>query len=154
MAGGRPRKHDRTKVINDMLEWARKDTSLNVNEFCAWHVDPPIGPRMLSLWAKDDEEFLISYEAVKAFLAHRREKALQQGGLHVKCYDICAPAYDYVIYEQQMAYEAYKSKLKQEEQATVKEEDKVRFDAIMNQLSSLQSASNQATSKVSNVDKS
>jgi hypothetical protein len=150
----RPRTHDREKIMLDMIDWAKKDTSLNVNEFCAWFCDPPTSPKRLSQWSKDDPLFEESYDACKSFLAHRRENALRTGELHVKAYDICAPAYDYVIYEQQMKLEAYKSKLKQEEQTTVKEEDKTRFDAIMSQLSSLQSASNQATSNIKREDKS
>jgi hypothetical protein len=154
MAMGRPRTFDRNKILADLLEWAKKPTSLNINEFCAWHVDPPIGPRKLSEWSKVDANFAESYDACKAFLAHRREVALTTGELHVKAYDICAPAYDYIIYEQQLNYEVFKSKLKQAEQFQVKEEDNKRFDAIMSQLSSLQSASNQATSNDNKVDKS
>lgn len=147
MVMGRPRIYDREKILTDMLAWAKKDTSLNVNEFCAWYVDPPIGPRMLSIWSKEDDNFMQSYEAVKAFLAHRREQALKDGDIHVKCYDICAPAYDYLIKEEYREQEAYKSKLKQEEQKSSTPEQEDKYNSIMSQLSSLQSSSNQATSK-------
>lgn len=150
----RPRTHDREKIMIDMLEWAMKDTSLNVNQFCAWFCNPPIGPQKLSEWSKEDDWFRESYDAVKAFVAYRRECALKTGELHVKAYDLCAPAYDYIIREMQHAFESFKSKLKQEEQSPVKEEDKHRFDAIMNQLSSLQSSSIQASTKCNTETKS
>lgn len=151
MVSGRLREHDRNQIALDLIEWAQKDDSLNLNAFCALKMLPP---SKISQWAKEDDFFRQAYEMAKAHVGARREECLRTGRLHVKAYDLNAPVYDYFLKEERRLQAEFESRLKQEEQATVKEEDKVRFDAIMNQLSSLQSASNQATSKVSNVDKS
>lgn len=91
--GGQPSPYDRDKVFADLIEWARKDDSLNFNKFCAMY-DPPFGVRRLHEWCKNHPEYTLAYETAKAFLGFRREEKLSEGSLHVKCYDLNATVYD------------------------------------------------------------
>ena len=36
----RPREHDRDKIASDLLEWAQKEDSINLNKFCAMNLLP------------------------------------------------------------------------------------------------------------------
>ena len=96
---GRPREHNREQIAIDIIEWAKKDDSINVNKFCAYY-DPPFPCRKLSEWSKECNHFRESYETAKNFLAFRREEWLNNENLHVKAYDLTAAAYDFVIKEE------------------------------------------------------
>jgi hypothetical protein len=93
---GRPRKWDRDKVAQDMLEWAKQPDSINLNKFCALY-EPPIPPSFITKWANQSEEFDQAYESVKSSLGYRREEMLTNNTLHVKAYDLNATVYDYFI---------------------------------------------------------
>jgi hypothetical protein len=132
----RPREHDRDQIADELIKWAEKDDSINLNKFCAINALPP---SKLSQWAKEEDAFRQSYELAKAHLAARREQWLGFGALHVKAYDICAPAYDYFLKEEKRAQAEYESELKSRTEISVTDEIKEMFSATMNQLSSLQS---------------
>lgn len=97
MVSGRLREHNREKIAADMIEWAKKDDSLNLNGFCAEKLLPP---SKISQWAKEDDFFRQAYEITKALLAKRREEALETGTLHVKAYDLNARVYDAFLREE------------------------------------------------------
>src|SRR5258708_19190957 len=86
---GRPREHNREQIAKDLIEWARKPESINLNEFCA-HYEPIISPPKIGQWARECSEFRSAYEAAKAFLGYRREQKLNKQELHVKAYDLNA----------------------------------------------------------------
>lgn len=95
---GRPREHNREQIFHDVIEWARKDDSINLNKFCCLY-NPPFPPKKLSEWSGEDEIFREAYDIAKAFIAFRREEKLNLGELHVKAYDLNAAAYDYFVRE-------------------------------------------------------
>jgi hypothetical protein len=136
--GGRPRKHDREQIANDMIKWAEKFDSINVNKFCALY-KPPFSVRKLSEWSKEDDNFRESYDIVKSFLAFRREEWVSQDKLHVKAYDLSACAYDHIIKEEKRQQAEFESALKEKELIAVSESDNKRFDDMMNQIKELQS---------------
>jgi hypothetical protein len=94
---GRPRKFDRDEYAIKLATWALKDDSLNLNGFCG---EEGIPATYLHVWARDNQNFSLAYEATKAKLARRREVALKEGNLHVKAYDLNARVYDKELYGQ------------------------------------------------------
>jgi hypothetical protein len=104
---GRPRKHDRDQIGIDLIEWAKKDDSINFCKFCALK---NIRPSKLTVWSNEDPDgFGEDYDIAKAYLGYRREEWLNSGNLHVKAYDFNACAYDYFMAEEkrnQMTFEA------------------------------------------------
>jgi len=137
MVAGRPREHDREKIIQDMIEWAKLPTSLNVNQFVAEY-KIMITPRKLSEYAKEDDKFRESYEHVKAHLGARREVAVNTGKLHVKAYDLNATAYDFVLKEDRQETKIFDNELaKLQVQEKLSDETIALFKAYMEQMNSL-----------------
>jgi len=98
--GGRPREFDRVKIAADLLEWAAKDDSINLNKFCAYN---GINPYAMLRWKEEDKEFRKAYEEAKSWLGFRREEQLSKGKLHVKAYDLNATVYDAFGREEKLA---------------------------------------------------
>jgi hypothetical protein len=96
---GRPREYDRDQIARDLIEWAKKPDSINLNKFCALH-DPIIPPSYITDWAKECDDFSAAYESAKLFLGFRREEKLNDETLHVKAYDLNAKTYDYFLNDQ------------------------------------------------------
>ena len=108
----RPREHDRDKIAQDLVKWAQKDDSINLNHFCALNL---LAPSKISQWAKEDESFRQAYETAKAFLGYRREMLLNKEMLHVKAYDLNATTYDHFLKEERRDQSSFESNLKKEE---------------------------------------
>lgn len=108
---GRHKMWDRDKVAENLIEWAKKEDSINLNGFCITH-DPLIPPSYLSVWAKEDDNFSQAYDTAKAFLAVRRELKLKNNELHVKAYDLNAAVYDYFLKEERRKEKEYEAGLK------------------------------------------
>ena len=116
MAIGRPREHDREKIAKDLITWAKKDTSINLNEFCALN---GLAPSKITIFANEDDFFRKAYEEAKAYIGYRREQKLNSGELHVKAYDLNANTYDYFLKHERKDQLEYEAKLKtQQEEAT------------------------------------
>lgn len=96
---GRPREHDRVQIAKDIVEWAKKEDSINLCKFCALY-EPPIPPQKLTLWSKECNNFREAYDTAKMFLGFRREEWLNAEVLHVKAYDLNAQTYDYFLKEE------------------------------------------------------
>ncbi len=111
---GRPREHDRDQVAKDLIEWAKKDDSINLNKFCAYY-DPIIPPSKISEWAKEDSKFREAYQSAKSFLGYRREEMLNKDKLHVKAYDLNATTYDHFLKEEKKEMAIFQSELTQKE---------------------------------------
>lgn len=137
---GRPREHNREKIAQDLIEWAKRDSSINLNEFCCTR-DPPLNPRKISEWAKEDEYFREAYESAKAFIGFRREQKLKNNELHVKAYDLNAAVYDYFLKQEKREQAEFESALKQQELAKVSEADAMKLDAFVKQVSEAQELS-------------
>jgi len=130
--GGRPRKHDREQIAIDMVEWAHKDDSFNLNGFCAEQL---IAPSKITEWARADDEFRLAYETAKAILGTRRERGLATGALHVKAYDLNACVYDQFLKEDKREQAKYEADLKLKEIEKVPEQIQEGFERLMNQFS-------------------
>jgi hypothetical protein len=109
MAAGRPREYDLKKVANDLIEWAKKDDSINLNKFCA-HND--IVPSTMLRWKDEDKEFREAYDKTKSYIAFRREEQLSKGKLHVKAYDLNATVYDAFSRDEKMYMAKYEADVK------------------------------------------
>lgn len=149
--GGRPREHNREQIAKDLIEWARKEDSINLNAFCALY-DPPIPPSKIYIFGSEDPEFRKSVEIAKAFLAARRESWLSKDWLHVKGYDINAATYDYFLKEEKRDQAKFESSLRKEEVKLVDEKTEKNFDKLMGMISDKQTqALNNAESNI-NID--
>lgn len=91
LLNGRPREHDRYQIAIDLIEWAQKDDSYNLNGFTA---ETLIDPSKLINWAKEDESFRQALNIAKGILGKRREQGLTEGKVHQKAYDLNATVYD------------------------------------------------------------
>ncbi len=138
-SAGRPREHNREQIAQDMIEWARKDDSLNLNKFCALY-DPPIPPSKITHWAKEEEGFRQAYESTKAFIGFRREEKLNANELHVKAYDLNATTYDHFLKEERRQQAEFEAALKSDENQKVDDKIEFGYKSIMIQLGNLQSS--------------
>jgi hypothetical protein len=154
---GRPREHDRDQIASELIEWARKDNSINLNAFCCTR-EPPLDPSKLSNWAKEDDYFRQVFKATKTFLAVRREQWVSSEQLHQSAYSRTSKVYDHFEKEEARDEFAYQKELEakvgKEINASANEDVKTRLDATLNQLSELQSSLNKAKSKINNELKS
>lgn len=136
---GRPREHNREQIAYDMIEWARKPDSINLNKFCALY-DPPIPPSKITHWAKEEDYFRQAYESAKAFLGFRREEMLNENTLHVKAYDLNAATYDHFLKEERRQQAEYEMALKSQSDMAVDDKIVESFEKTMKQLERLQSS--------------
>jgi len=111
MAGGRPPEYDRSKIANDLIEWAKKPDSINLCKFCATY-EVMLPPSYISVWAKESTEFSQAYEFAKTCIGARREELLNSEQLHVKAYDLNAKTYDYFLNEQAQKSAEFEANLK------------------------------------------
>jgi len=133
---GRPREYDLKKVADDLLAWAAKDDSINLNKFCAYN---DINPNTMLRWKEENPQFRGAYEQAKAWLGFRREEQLSKGKLHVKAYDLNATVYDAFGREEKLALSKHDSDLKKQEVTYNNEEASKQLQSLMSQLSTLQS---------------
>lgn len=131
--GGRFRKHDRDDIADKLVEWAKKDDSLNLCGFCA---DNLIVPSKITIWAKECENFRKAYELSKSFIANRRERKLSNGELHVKAYDLNANTYDFFLKEGKREEKKFESELKSKEQETAQQLTPEQINQIIEQSKS------------------
>jgi predicted amidophosphoribosyltransferase len=133
---GRPREHDREKIAHDLIEWAKKDDSINLNKFCAFN---EIVPSKISQWAKEDDNFRQAYELAKSFIGYRREEMLNREELHVKAYDLNATNYDYFLRDEKRQQSEFEAALKSQEIEKYTQDDLNKYQSLMSQLDKLQS---------------
>lgn len=154
---GRPREHDRDSIKDQLIEWAKKEESINLCGFCGSR-EPPLNPVMVTTWAREDHEFRLAYETAKGIIGGRREVNLNKGKLHVKAYDLNSTVYDHFLKDEkriQMELELDIKKQLIEWEAKLKASGNVvdeavteQFELLMGQLSALQEARKRAaTSK-------
>ncbi len=148
---GRPREHNREQIAIDMIEWARKPDSLNLNKFCALY-NPPIPPSKITHWAKEEEIFRQAYESTKAFIGFRREEKLNSNELHVKAYDLNATTYDHFLKEERRDQAQFEAALKLDENQKVDDKIEHGYKSIMSQLDKLQSSDRKIDESNSNSE--
>jgi macrodomain Ter protein organizer (MatP/YcbG family) len=148
------RKYDRTEICALLLEWSDKGDSINLSGFCAEYNIPPTA---IDNWVKNttDEAKAISeiLNIVKSKIAARRERYLNNNQIHVKCYEKNAQTYDYFMnqtYRENVEFEI-KAKILQERMED--KEANIQFDALMKQLSALQSSA-EASPVIENIEES
>ncbi len=115
MGIGRPQEYDKNEIANKLINWSKKDDSINLNKFCALNSIPP---SYLSVWAKESETFSQAYELAKSHLGYRREEMLTMETLHVKAYDLNAATYDYFLKEEKRKQAEFESSLRKDEGGT------------------------------------
>jgi hypothetical protein len=109
--GGRPREHDRDKIASELLDWAKKEDSINLNKFCCTR-EPPLAPSVVLRWSKECDKFRLAYETAKSYLGFRREEWLSAETLHVKAYDLNATNYDMFMRDDKRQQAEYEASLK------------------------------------------
>lgn len=114
MGAGRPREHDRELIAANLIEWAKKDDSINFNKFCAY-CDPILPVAKLRQWAAEDDKFRTAYEQAKTFLAFRREEFVSNDRLHSAAWGRNAKHYDVSLKQDEEASEAYTASLRKDE---------------------------------------
>lgn len=105
----RKKEYDREEMAAKLLEWAKKDTSINFNGFCAQELIPP---QNISKWKHENECFHEAYDITRSILATRREHGLNAGTVHVKTYDLNAGVYDYFLKEESRDEKKFDASLK------------------------------------------
>lgn len=120
----RPKEHDRMKIAEEMIEWAKLPDSINLNKFCCLH-DPILSASMIIRWSKEDPEFRQAYETAKSFLGYRREEKLTNNELHVKAYDLNATNYDLFLRDEKREQAQFESDLRKKEIETQTEAAKL-----------------------------
>ena len=104
---GRKRVHDRKLIAEQLINWARKDSSLNLNEFCC---QQNASAKTIMDWANQDPEFGEAYKVAKAYIAVRREKT--GSGLLPRAYELNAAVYDLILKNHIMEIAEFEAKLK------------------------------------------
>jgi hypothetical protein len=137
MVAGRPQEYDRVKIANDLIEWAKRSDSINLNKFCAYN-DPIISPHAMLRWCREDDKFRTAYEKAKTFLAFRREEQLSSGELHAKAYDLNATVYDQFHRAEKIELDDLESARKQKEAQAASKEEQDKANAVVEALSRLQ----------------
>lgn len=151
MVSGRLREHNREQIAQELIEWAKKDDSINLNKFCALRL---LAPSKISQWAKEDEFFRQAYETAKAYIGYRREEKLNSDELHVKAYDLNATVYDHFLKEERQNQAKYEADLKAQEQLPYSQDQVEKVDALMDLLAKTQSARKMAVKRVKTDHKS
>lgn len=145
---GRPPR-DLVALANELLAWAQKDTSLNLNGFCAANLLPP---QKISLYAEQDEVFREALETTKGILAERREARLSEGTLHCKAYDLNANVYDHFMDHKQEKRMKLEHDYKKAETAQVTEQVDKNFLALMAMLNGNQASQSNIASTTESAE--
>lgn len=128
MAGGRPG-FDKELIAQQMLDWVKKPTSLNL---CGFSAEYLVSPRIVMQWAKENEEFSRVYMITKAILGERREQMLKTGELHKSAYDLNINTYDLYRKEECREEKQFESDLKNKDANTQIENLSTLIDQIKN----------------------
>lgn len=139
---GRLRTHDRDQIAIDMLEWVKKDASLNLNGFCAEQL---ISPSKITNWAKEEEFFRQAYELTKAVIANRREQKLSKGELHVKSYDLNATVYDHFLREERRSQSIFDAELSAKVAKEASKDESAAVQSLLDALNKMRDDQPQST---------
>ena len=96
-------------IGGELLEWAKRDDSINLNQYC-WEFNVPYSA-IISL-RNNYDSFKDLFSIVKSAIAVRRETMLTEENLHVKSYTLNAFVYDQFMREEHMDRKEHEMKLK------------------------------------------
>lgn len=88
---GRPRVYDPDEIANEMLEWVKKEDSINIAQFCA---DRGYLPGLIWRLDKESEDFSYAYTITRMKLAERRERYLNNNLLNYGAWQRYQRGYD------------------------------------------------------------
>lgn len=135
MVAGRPRLYDREKLAESIIEWAKKDSSMNLNAFC---YENDLDPDQVIDWAAEKgTDFSRAYRIAKSFIAVRREERASSGQLHQKAYAINADVYDRILRAERREEKRFDAELNKE---VVQAQSKEQLEALDNMQSMLRMA--------------
>lgn len=159
MVAGRPRTttpppEKCIELGKKLVKWATEKTEPDEplrSRFCEWYTLEEIG-MIKAEWKLliQVEEFWPYYEQAQAALGRR----IIDGTINPSIGHRFMWYYVPEAKEQEFEKMQFESDLKKQENAAVNEQDKARYDALMYQLSAMQSASNSSTSTESKDNKS
>lgn len=86
-----PRKYDRSLIILEMMDWVKKEDSINFASFC---FDYGYQPSLIWRLDREDDEFHDAYTLAKLKLAERRERQLNAEMMHYSAYMRYQRSYD------------------------------------------------------------
>lgn len=89
--GGAPRKYNPEIIIQEMLEWVKKESSINFVGFC---FDKGYLPDLIWRLEKESQDFSDAYTMVKMKLAERRERMLNGEKLNYGSWQRYQKGYD------------------------------------------------------------
>lgn len=110
----RLREYDRDDIAMQLIEWAQKDDSINLNAFCGQLL---LDPSKISIWAKEEESFRKAYKIAKSLIAARRELRLSDNSLHQKAYDLNATVYDHFLHEAKREQAEFEAEMKKKSES-------------------------------------
>lgn len=113
---GRPQEYNREEIAQKLLEWSRKEDSLNLCAFCG---EIEFNPQMLYKWATEKTEFSNTYNIVKAKLGARRELKKNEATIHLASYNMNAPTYDYFLKQEKRDQAQFEASLKEKEELKI-----------------------------------
>jgi hypothetical protein len=158
-AGGRPQEHDRIQIGNDLVNWAKT----NSNAFTIPQFATSIGlhSEILRNWCKTDNQFRSLYMQAKELIGYNRLNSNLNKELSDTTYNKTLYHYDYDLREDSREEKSFDNDLKKhlaEFEAKLRSADGLvdenltsQFEALMNQVSSLQK-SVKSSSKIKSTE--
>lgn len=93
---GRPVKYDLEKMGLKLLEWAKKDTSTFLLEFCN---ENDLCPDYLSTWGHEDDGFSKALKKAKSWIAVRQQKMVNSNSFNYGIHNRYIGMYDPLLHD-------------------------------------------------------
>lgn len=107
--GGRPRKYDREKVFNDLVEWSKTDNALILADI---HQVIDVTYDELLSWIIDEPKFACHMKQIRLNLASKRERLHNEGKITYASYGKYQRHYDIYLKQDERDELAYEYELK------------------------------------------
>lgn len=135
--GGCPKKWDRDRMADDIIDWVHHEDSIDIKQ---WRIKHMIARNKVLDMCNDSERFKNAYAYAFDVLALRRFEMNHTDEMKDSLYGMHSRVYDKDLDEQKKAEKKFELECKKlaEEQMKTPMEINVKFDAMMAQLSSLQ----------------
>lgn len=140
----RLREYDRDEIGMQLIEWAQKEDSINLNAFCGQLL---LDPSKISIWAKEEESFRKAYKIAKSLIAARRELWLSSETLHTKAYDLNASVYDHFLHEAKREQAEFEAEIKMKTEKEPEHTNKIDYE---NKIMALQAENDLLKAKLDN----
>ena len=137
--GGVEKKYDREKMADDLIEWVHDEDNWDIK---AWRVRHMISRKLVKDLCDSSDKFLNAYAYAFDVIALRRTKMNHLDEMKDSLYSLHARVYDKDLDDQKKDEKKYEIEARQaalnKELQTVSSEINEKYDAVMDQLSSLQ----------------